>query len=80
MFQDLKEFITDAPNGFIYVSLGTNVRMSSLSKHTQNAFRDIFASLPYKIVWKHNNELPNKPDNIYVAKWFPQQSILGKSI
>jgi len=76
----LKEFITDAPNGFIYVSLGTNVRISSLSKHVQSIFQDVFASLPYKILLKYDSELPNKPDNIYIAKWFPQQSILGKSM
>lgn len=76
----MKKFITDAPNGFIYMSLGTNVPTSYLPKHVQNIFRDIFASLPYKIVWKRDKELLNKPDNIYVARWFPQQSILGKSI
>ncbi|XP_018352966.1 PREDICTED: UDP-glucuronosyltransferase 2B33-like [Trachymyrmex septentrionalis] len=75
--ENLTEFITDAPNGFIYMSLGTNVRISSLSKHVQSIFRDVFASLPYKILWKHDSELPNKPDNIYIAKWFPQQSILA---
>ncbi|XP_011059492.1 PREDICTED: LOW QUALITY PROTEIN: UDP-glucuronosyltransferase 2B19-like [Acromyrmex echinatior] len=75
--ENLKEFITDAPNGFIYMSLGTNVRISSLSEHVQSIFRDVFTNLPYKILWKHDNELPNKPDNIYIAKWFPQQSILA---
>ncbi|KYN01364.1 Ecdysteroid UDP-glucosyltransferase [Cyphomyrmex costatus] len=75
--KNLNEFITDAPNGFIYMSLGTNVRFSSLSEHIQSTFRDVFASLPYKILWKHDSELPNKPDNIFIAKWFPQQSILA---
>ncbi|XP_011694146.1 PREDICTED: UDP-glucuronosyltransferase 2B18-like [Wasmannia auropunctata] len=75
--EDLKKFITDAPNGCIYVSLGTNVMISSLPEHVQNIFRDVFISLPYKILWKHDSELPNKPDNIYTAKWFPQQSILA---
>lgn len=79
-FQNLKEFITDAPNGFIYMSLGTNVMISSLPEHVQIIFRDVFASLPYKVLWKHDGNIPNKPDNIYIAKWFPQQSVLGKSI
>jgi len=80
LFQNLKEFITNAPNGFIYVSLGTNVKLSLFSEHVRNIFRDIFASLPCKVLWKHENILPNKSDNVYIAKWFPQQSILGKSI
>ncbi|XP_011863830.1 PREDICTED: UDP-glucuronosyltransferase 2B15-like [Vollenhovia emeryi] len=75
--KNLKELIADAPNGFIYMSLGTNIRASSLPEYIQSVFRDVFASLPYKVLWKHDGELPNKPDNIYIAKWFPQQSILA---
>ncbi|XP_025985910.1 UDP-glucosyltransferase 2 isoform X2 [Solenopsis invicta] len=75
--KDLKDFITDAPNGFIYVSLGTNVAISLLSENVQNVFRDVFTNLPYKVVWKRDSELSNKPDNIYTAEWFPQQSILA---
>lgn len=78
MFQDLKKFLDDAPNGFIYVSLGTNAPMSAFPQHMQDVFFDVLANLPYKVIWKVDVELPNKPDNIYVAKWFPQQSILGK--
>lgn len=80
LFQDLNKFLTDAPNGFIYISLGTNIFMSDFSQHVINAFHDVFASLPCKIVWKIGEELRNKSDNIYTAKWLPQQSLLGKSI
>lgn len=80
LFQDLNKFLTDAPNGFIYMSLGTNVLMSHFSQHVLNVFHDVFASLPCKIVWKIDKELRNKFDNIYTAKWFSQQSLLGKSI
>lgn len=72
--------MTNAPNGFIYVSLGTNILMSFFSKDVLNAFHDIFASLPCKVVWKIDIELTNKSENIYTAKWLPQQSLLGKSI
>ncbi|XP_011687378.1 PREDICTED: UDP-glucuronosyltransferase 2B19-like [Wasmannia auropunctata] len=75
--ENLKKFITNSSNGFIYMSLGTNVMMSSFSEHVQDVFRDVFASLPYKVLWKHDNELSNKPDNVYIAKWFPQQSVLA---
>jgi len=68
----------DAPNGIIYMSLGTNVKTSLFPNHLLNVFIDVFASLSYKIVWKLDKELPNKPDNIYIAQWVPQQSILGK--
>ncbi|XP_025162999.1 UDP-glucuronosyltransferase 2B9-like [Harpegnathos saltator] len=74
---DLQNFLDDAPNGFIYVSLGTNVIMTSFPTYVLRAFYEVFASLPYKIVWKFNGQLPEKFDNIYTATWLPQQSILA---
>ncbi|XP_025075501.1 UDP-glucuronosyltransferase 2B20-like [Pogonomyrmex barbatus] len=77
--KDLMEFITNAPNGFIYMSLGTNVMMTSFPNNIQQIFRDVFANMPCKVLWKYEGELINKPDNVYIAKWFPQQSVLAHS-
>ncbi|KAL6257008.1 hypothetical protein P5V15_011944 [Pogonomyrmex californicus] len=77
--KDLMEFITNAPNGFIYMSLGTNVMMTSFPNNVQQIFRDVFANMPCKVLWKYEGELINKPDNVYIAKWFPQQSVLAHS-
>ncbi|XP_025163006.1 UDP-glucuronosyltransferase 2B9 isoform X1 [Harpegnathos saltator] len=74
---DLQQFLDDAPNGFIYVSLGTNVKMTSFPSYVLRVFYEVFASLPYKIVWKFNLQLPDKFDNIFTATWLPQQSILA---
>ncbi|XP_025162998.1 UDP-glucuronosyltransferase 2B9 [Harpegnathos saltator] len=74
---DLQQFLDNAPNGFIYVSLGTNVKMTSFPSYVLRAFYEVFASLPYKIVWKFNGQLPEKFDKIYTATWLPQQSILA---
>lgn len=39
---------------------------------------DVFARLPYKILWKYEvEELPNKPSNVEIRKWLPQQDVLG---
>lgn len=76
----MQEFLANAPNGFVYVSLGTNVDILSFPRHIQNAFIDVFTKLPYKVVFKLNGKIANKTDNIYIAPWFPQQSILGKTI
>ncbi|XP_020300279.1 UDP-glucuronosyltransferase 2B17-like isoform X2 [Pseudomyrmex gracilis] len=75
--KDLEKFLANAPNGFVYVSLGTNVNMLSFPRHILNAFIDVFTKLPYKVVLKVNGEIANKSDNIYIAPWFPQQSLLG---
>ena len=75
--QDLQEFVDGAKNGFIYFSLGTNAMSSDLPMEIQRVFCDVFATLPYRIVWKYEKDLPEKPDNVYTAKWLPQQSLLG---
>lgn len=75
--KDLKRFVDSATEGFIYFSLGSNAMSSDLPKETLQVFLDVFAKLPYKIVWKFEKDLPNKPDNVFTGKWLPQQGILG---
>ncbi|XP_033333679.2 UDP-glycosyltransferase UGT5 [Megalopta genalis] len=74
---DLQRFVDNAAEGFIYFSLGSNVMSSSMPKETLQIFLDVFSKLPYKVVWKFEKDMPNKPDNIYTGKWLPQQSILA---
>ncbi|XP_076295640.1 UDP-glucosyltransferase 2-like [Lasioglossum baleicum] len=75
--EDLKRFVDSASKGFIYFSLGSNAMSSDLPKETLQVFIDVFAKLPYKIVWKFEKDMPNKPDNVFIGKWLPQQSILA---
>ncbi|XP_076300322.1 UDP-glucosyltransferase 2-like [Lasioglossum baleicum] len=75
--EDLKRFVDSATDGFIYFSLGSNAMSSDLPKETLQVFLDVFAKLPYKIVWKFEKDMHNMPDNIFVGKWLPQQSILA---
>ncbi|XP_078038087.1 UDP-glucosyltransferase 2-like [Augochlora pura] len=74
---DLQLFLDNAPEGFIYFSLGTNVMVKSIPKETVQVFIDVFAKLPYKVVWKFEEDMPNKPDKVYIDSWLPQQSILA---
>ncbi|XP_071879122.1 UDP-glycosyltransferase UGT5-like [Bombus fervidus] len=75
--KDLQAFLDDATNGFIYFSLGSNARSASLPLEIQRVFCDVFAKLPYRVVWKFEEDLPGKPDNLYIGKWLPQQTILA---
>lgn len=75
--KDLKRFLDDAKEGFIYFSLGTNAMSSNLPKEFQSMMLDVFAKLPYRILWKYEKKLNEKADNIYTAPWLPQQSILA---
>lgn len=77
--KDLKRFLDDATEGFIYVSLGTTVSCDNLPKEIVASFFEVFPKLPYKIVWKFEcDKLPKKLDNAFISKWFPQQGVLGK--
>ncbi|XP_033317124.1 UDP-glucuronosyltransferase 2B33-like [Bombus bifarius] len=75
--KDLQAFLDGATNGFIYFSLGSNARSASLPLEIRRMFCDVFAKLPYRVVWKFEEDFPGKPDNVYIGKWLPQQTILA---
>ncbi|XP_046752128.1 UDP-glycosyltransferase UGT5-like [Diprion similis] len=76
--KNLQKTLDDATQGFIYMSLGTNVKSVMMSNETRNEFIAAFSQLPYTVIWKFENEnLPGRPDNVIIMKWAPQQSILA---
>ncbi|OAD54608.1 Ecdysteroid UDP-glucosyltransferase [Eufriesea mexicana] len=75
--KDLQEFVDGADAGFIYFSLGSNARSADLPMELQRMFCDVFAKLPYRVVWKFEKDLVGKPSNVYTGKWFTQQTILA---
>lgn len=77
-YKDIKKFLDEAKQGFIYFNLGSNVNSSSLPEEIKSIFLDVFRKLPYKIIWKYEQNLNEKFENIYIGKWLPQQTILGK--
>ncbi|XP_025160044.1 2-hydroxyacylsphingosine 1-beta-galactosyltransferase isoform X2 [Harpegnathos saltator] len=76
---DLRRFLDNATEGFIYVSLGTTASWSNLSKELLGKFVEVFSKLPYKIVWKYDSDewSSRKLDNVFISKWFPQQGVLA---
>ncbi|KAF2893560.1 hypothetical protein ILUMI_12614 [Ignelater luminosus] len=74
--KDLQTILDKATNGVIYFSLGSNVKSKDLSETTRKIFLETFAELPFAILWKfEEDDLPKKPDNVFLSKWFPQQDI-----
>lgn len=40
---------------------------------------ETFKELKYTVLWKYeHDDLPDKPKNVIIRKWLPQQDILGK--
>lgn len=76
--QDIQQFIDGAPDGVIYFSFGSTVKMDTLPDRMQNALREAFAELPQRILWKFDGDtMENQPENVMIKKWFPQRDILG---
>ncbi|KAK4872741.1 hypothetical protein RN001_014770 [Aquatica leii] len=75
--EELKRVLDAAENGFIYFSLGSNVKSKDLSDEKLNIIAETLGELPYTVLWKFEDKnLQNKPNNVITAKWFPQQDIL----
>lgn len=77
--KDMEDFIQGAGSaGVIYFSLGSNVKSKSLPAERRQMLLKTFANLPQRVLWKfEDDQLPGKPDNVFLSKWFPQPDILA---
>ncbi|KAF5287358.1 hypothetical protein FQA39_LY15961 [Lamprigera yunnana] len=76
--KDLKDTLDSAKEGFIYFSLGSNVKSKDLPEQTRNVILETFRELPYTVLWKFELEdLPNRPKNVITSKWSPQLRVLS---
>jgi len=77
--KDLKDFLDGATEGVVYFSLGSNVRSETMSEEKQQMFLAAFAELLQHVLWKWEaNYTSDLPSNVKLAKWLPQQDILGE--
>ena len=51
-----------------------------MPKEFKKVFIKTFSKLPFKVLWKYEDETINLPDNVMIKKWMPQQDIIGKFI
>lgn len=77
---NLKKLLDNSKQGFIYFSLGSNVKSVHLRENTLKLFIDAFSELPYQVLWKFEaDKLVGKPNNVHIEKWIPQQGVLGNN-
>ncbi|KAF5287657.1 hypothetical protein FQR65_LT12185 [Abscondita terminalis] len=75
--KDIQMTLDKASKGFIYFSLGSNVKSKDLSNETIAIILNTFQGLSYIVLWKYELEdLPNKPNNVIISKWVPQLEVL----
>lgn len=78
IFQELKSFLDEAKEGVIYFSLGSNIKSINIDEDKRKSIMEVFSELPYKVLWKFENEsMPDKPANVKISQWLPQQDLLG---
>ncbi|KAL1506654.1 hypothetical protein ABEB36_005979 [Hypothenemus hampei] len=70
--------LENSKNGVIYFSLGSSMKSVLLSNETIKVLQNAFKSLPYDVIWKWENEnMENKPDNVFISQWLPQETLLA---
>lgn len=79
-WKDLKDFLDGGTEGVVYFSLGSNVRSETMSEEKKQVFLSAFAEIPQRVLWKWEaNYTSDLPSNMKLAKWLPQQEVLGES-
>ena len=80
-FQNVKEFLDESNNGFIYVSFGSMVRIETFPKPILDAFYGSFKSIaPVRVlmkITKPDDLPPGLPSNVITHTWLPQIKVLS---
>lgn len=58
--------------------MGSNLKSSELSVELRAGLLKLFGTLKQTVLWKFEEDLPGKPDNVVISSWLPQASILGE--
>lgn len=77
-FQNVQEWIDGAEHGVIFFSLGSNAKSIFLPQDKIDVFMKTFSKLKQRVIFKwESDELPEKPDNVLIGNWLPQNDILA---
>lgn len=81
--QILQSIIENANQGVVFFSSGTDIQQTIFSKQVKTNFANAFYNLVQKtVIWKDNiadedHPFNDKPSNILIHKWIPQNEVLG---
>ncbi|XP_032891812.1 UDP-glucuronosyltransferase 2C1-like isoform X2 [Amblyraja radiata] len=75
--EELQTFVdSSGEHGIVVMSLGTLIDTLSLDLTMKIA--EALAQIPQKVIWRHNGDIPpNIGNNTLIAKWIPQNDLLG---
>ncbi|XP_068241718.1 UDP-glycosyltransferase UGT5-like isoform X3 [Palaemon carinicauda] len=77
--EDLEKWVAGAgEDGFIFFSLGSVVKPSTMPEEYRKVLVKVFGSLKQRVLWKWDTDtMEDLPRNVRLEKWLPQQDILG---
>lgn len=70
------ELLLNNSNGAIYFSMGSVLVGKSLSEKKKQMFLNVLAGTGKTVLWKQEEPIKNKPNNIITKPWFSQRDIL----
>jgi len=75
----INDFLSNATNGAILLSLGSNVKGKHLKPDTVHKIFNVLSKLKQRVIWKWEDleNTPGKSANILYSKWLPQDDILA---
>ncbi|XP_050682426.1 UDP-glucosyltransferase 2-like isoform X6 [Leptidea sinapis] len=77
---NIKKIMDDAKHGVIYFSMGSNLKSRDFPEELKKKLLKFLGGLNQTVIWKFEEELPNRPSNVHIVSWAPQQSILGVNL
>lgn len=78
--KEMEDVVKKGKDGFVYISFGSAVVPGNLPAKYIDAFFNAIKSFPnIQFLWKWTGKMPAQkvPDNLYIGKWFSQQSLLA---
>jgi len=78
--KDLKAFLKQpGKEGFIYISFGSFVKFKDLPEEITQTFLSLIRGMKnINFLWKYEEQFQGqKPENLYISPWFPQQELLA---
>lgn len=61
-------------------TVGSTLQSHMMPEEIISVFRDVFAKIPQRVIWKSEEAIDNVSSNVLLSKWLPQRDILGTKI
>ncbi|XP_025419300.1 UDP-glucuronosyltransferase 2C1-like [Sipha flava] len=74
--KDILEFIEQSPDGVIYFTLGSTVKISTAPERIKKSIMEALSQLPQRVLMKYEDKLRCKPKNVMTKIRLPQRDIL----